>query len=793
MRKILLTLLTTLLCSVTAWGVEITINRFAGSGATIWPFNTTTMLLQDEVDFVYNKGENASFSSGGLSVAASSTTTISAHGKTITGMTIVFNSANNSSTVNTGTITGWTNSNKTMAWSGSATSITITSGVATRINSAVITYTDASPLSDISSTTLSSFSRIYQSNSIAIVGLSKSPSAPGVNISGAFDSNTRLNYNNEENATSTNAIRIVSPRAISSIVYIWSTAPTTTAVSSGSYNAETFTWTAPNENTTSVDLYNQGTAKAVLSNIVVNFVGGGSCTDVGISTQPTSPVAAIVGSASSITGLVASGTSPSYQWYTCNSDGSGAAAISAAGAMSFTGYTTATLGLTPTAAGTTYYKCVVSGECGDPVTSNVVTVNAATAYTLTWDLAGGKVTTAGTGAAVDATGTPSIALVAGAAITTPVVAKDYHTFDSWSPSTPTSTMPSGNTTYTAQWTPLYASGTYTFENNASAGTAPNKLTMTDGTKVSVAAGSRVDNLFFSAQDIKYESGVYGGDGDDFKGWKINTNGATISFLVENDCDVTFGVGNLTSGATVSYTNQSGTPVDNSALTAKTDNTFSVKGGTVVTFKTSGGSTVTLKKIAITAACTSHSVTAATGTGDNSRGTVSAASATVCEGSTTTVTASPASGYQVTNWAVSDGDNGASISPTGASSSTSTTLTMGTANATVTVTFGCVAPTSPSISGTTAYTAGQDIELTASATGISASATYTWYKGTTWDDASATSSIHSGATLSINDCVEGDAGTYWCEISNGTGCNAHASKTITVGAACTDPELTITLN
>ena len=104
-----------------------------------------------------------------------------------------------------------------------------------------------------------------------------------------------------------------------------------------------------------------------------------ACTDVSISTQPTTPVAATVGSACSITGLVAAGTSPTYQWYTCNSDGSSPTAINAAGAMSFTGYTTATLGLTPTAAGATYYKCVVSGSCGDPVTSNVVTVNASAA------------------------------------------------------------------------------------------------------------------------------------------------------------------------------------------------------------------------------------------------------------------------------------------------------------------------------------------------------------------------------------------------------------------------------
>ena len=263
----------------TAWGVEITINRFALNGTTILPLNTTSMFLQDEVDFAYSG--TPSLSSGGLSIAASSTTTISAHGKTITGMTIVFNSANNTSTVNTGSITGWTNSNKTMAWSGSATSITITSGVATRINSAVITYTDATPLSGVSSTTLTTFIRPYNANNISIIGASKSPSAPGVNISGAFDSNVKLNNNASTNGTSTNAIRIVSPKAISSIVYTWSTAPTATQTSSGSYDSGTSTWTAANTTTTDVSLYNRGSAKAVFSKIVVNFVGSTpSCTSI---------------------------------------------------------------------------------------------------------------------------------------------------------------------------------------------------------------------------------------------------------------------------------------------------------------------------------------------------------------------------------------------------------------------------------------------------------------------------------------------------------------------------------
>lgn len=67
------------------------------------------------------------------------------------------------------------------------------------------------------------------------------------------------------------------------------------------------------------------------------------------------------------------------------------------------------------------------------------------------------------------------------------------------------------------------------------------------------------------------------------------------------------------------------------------------------------------------------------------GTVSAGASSLDATETTTITATPATGYQVTNWAVSG--TGASISPSGASNSNTTTLTMGTANATVTATFG----------------------------------------------------------------------------------------------------------
>ena len=100
----------------------------------------------------------------------------------------------------------------------------------------------------------------------------------------------------------------------------------------------------------------------------------------------------------------------------------------------------------------TYYYAVYArkgSNYSEAVTTGPVQIGPVT-YTLTWNLNGGTVTTAGTGAAVDATGTPSTSLEEGDAITTPKVAKDGYAFVGWN-TTPASTMPAANTTYTAQW------------------------------------------------------------------------------------------------------------------------------------------------------------------------------------------------------------------------------------------------------------------------------------------------------------------------------------------------------
>ena len=95
---------------------------------------------------------------------------------------------------------------------------------------------------------------------------------------------------------------------------------------------------------------------------------------------------------------------------------------------------------------------------GSAVTLNTKPSKAVTYYakwtanthTLTWDLTGGTVTTAGTVAELDATGAPSGEVAFNATITKPVVARAGYTFVSWD-ATPVAKMPDDDLTYTAQW------------------------------------------------------------------------------------------------------------------------------------------------------------------------------------------------------------------------------------------------------------------------------------------------------------------------------------------------------
>ena len=117
--------------------------------------------------------------------------------------------------------------------------------------------------------------------------------------------------------------------------------------------------------------------------------------------------------------------------------------------------------------------------------------------------------------------------------------------------------------------------------------------------------------------------------------------------------------------------------------------YSLSGSTTYYLINTGSSSSSVTKLQFVTAATTHSVTVEYN-GSGSYGTAAAASTTVGEGSTTTITASPETGYQVNSWEVIG--TGSSLSDDGSTHSNTTTLTMGTADATVTCTFGAISYT-----------------------------------------------------------------------------------------------------
>ena len=113
---------------------------------------------------------------------------------------------------------------------------------------------------------------------------------------------------------------------------------------------------------------------------------------------------------------------------------------------------------TATKTGYTFNGWYTAASGGTKITSATVPTGDVTyfaqftvnSYTLTWNLDGGTVSTAGTVAEKDATGSPSGAVAYGAAITTPTVTKTGYTFVNWGGAV-AATMPAKALTYTAVW------------------------------------------------------------------------------------------------------------------------------------------------------------------------------------------------------------------------------------------------------------------------------------------------------------------------------------------------------
>ena len=128
-------------------------------------------------------------------------------------------------------------------------------------------------------------------------------------------------------------------------------------------------------------------------------------------------------------------------------------------------------------------------------------------HTLTWNLDGGAISSAGTAAGTVAYGT---------SLTAPTVTKTGYTFNVWSPSVP-ATMPDADATYTATWTPI----TYSVRFNANGGSG----SMSNQNFTYGVAQNLTNNAFTHATKA-------------FGGWTTNSdgtgdeyaNGASVSNL-----------------------------------------------------------------------------------------------------------------------------------------------------------------------------------------------------------------------------------------------------------------------
>jgi len=284
--KKLFTLLTMLIVAITSsWADEVTVTSFKASGSSPYTYECiSNNYAVNEVEIITSDVTSNPVGNSQLKVPANGTLTVSAHGKSVTGIEITWKNTP-SITANVGEIS---TSSKVTTWTGNAESVVLTSTTANQFGTITVTYAGTFADNIGSTVTLSSLTRgLYNSSSIYTIGCTTNPSAYGVYMKGKIGSD--INIDTKSNS---GTISFKSPKAMSSIVLNWTDSkgasknPDMTP-SIGTYDASTKTWSAPSGNTSikEVTFTNAETSKYYLKNqnVVINFASSGPS----LSVDPT--------------------------------------------------------------------------------------------------------------------------------------------------------------------------------------------------------------------------------------------------------------------------------------------------------------------------------------------------------------------------------------------------------------------------------------------------------------------------------------------------------------------------
>ena len=262
-------------------------------------------------------------------------------------------------------------------------------------------------------------------------------------------------------------------------------------------------------------------------------------TATSITTQPTNQEVTVDEEATLT--VVAAGTSLSYQWKESATEDGTYSNVASSG-------TSASYSVTPAAAGTKWYKCVVTGTCGEVTTeARKIVANAAVTYTVTYVYNG-------------ATGGDDTPSATGASVTLPTPTKTGYILDGWY-TTAGAKVDDGGETYSptaditlyARWTETcsgggggsttlfaWTKGTAT-DNISISGSGSESLTTSNRGTMSTGTSIYVKNSSASGKSLDHNA----------KGYKLGSNEVYIEIQ---------GTSNFAAGDIVSvqgYDNASG--------------------------------------------------------------------------------------------------------------------------------------------------------------------------------------------------------------------------------------------